>query len=89
MKKDSDNQSIVFIQMPTETKGVVDTEGAKITYIEIHDYEGVLIEKNNRISIIWHNDEYLFDISGYESKSEMIKVAESIKFLGKHSRNTW
>lgn len=81
MEKDSDNQPIVFIQMPTDTKGVVDTEDAKVTYIQINSYEGVLIEKDNGVSIIWYNDEYLFDLSGYESKSEMIKIAESVKFL--------
>lgn len=81
VEKNSDNQPIVFIQMPTQTKGVVDTEDAKVTYIQINSYEGVLIEKDNLVSIIWHNDEYLFDLSGYESKSEMIKIAESVKFL--------
>jgi hypothetical protein len=81
MDKNLNDEPIVFIQMPTESKGNVDTENAKVVNIQIHGYDGILIEKNNFISIIWHNDEYLFDLSGYESKVQMIKIAESVKFL--------
>lgn len=67
--------------MSTEAKGNVDTEDAKVVNIKIHNYDGILIEKNNLVSIIWHNNEYLFDLSGYERPDEMIKIAESVKFL--------
>lgn len=75
------SQPIVFMQMPTDSKGVVDTEDAKVTNIKIQDYDGIIIEKNKRVTIIWHNDEYLFDLSGYEDKSEMLKMAESVLLL--------
>jgi hypothetical protein len=78
---DMNDKPIVFMQMPVEANGIVDTEDAKVTNIKIHDNDGIMIEKGERIIVIWHNDEYLFDLSGYEDKSEILKVAESVLFL--------
>lgn len=78
---DMDNQTIVYMQMPVESRGVVDTEDAKVTNIKIHGSDGIVIEKDELVSVIWHNDDFLFDLSGYEAKSEILKIAESVLFL--------
>lgn len=36
-----------------ELKTNVDTEGAEVETIKIHRYDGLLVEKNNRIDVIW------------------------------------
>ena len=56
----------------------IDTENAAVQQIFIRDIEALLVEKQERVSIIWE-DEYLFYITGEADKSELIKIAESLK----------
>ena len=61
----------------------VDNEGASVTKISIHGFEGVLFEyldKPSYFSLAWQDASYMYMMNGeFSSKTELLKIAESIK----------
>ena len=75
---DGENQ-ITFTQANNGTDFQLDTEDAVAENIKINGNEGLLIIKEDRSMIFWHNDEKSFTITGNIKKEEIIKIAESIE----------
>lgn len=73
-------QLIVFQQHHGENINIgVDTENAVSERILINGQEGLLVEKNGRTTLIWHNNDFLYSLMSEIDKNELIKMAESIK----------
>lgn len=71
-------QTIRFTQyLSSDTDLRVDTEGATVQNISIHNSDALLSEKQGLVSIVW-KEEFLFSLIGEVDKTEMIKTAESI-----------
>jgi len=71
-------QIIEFIRyLDSNTDLRIDTEGAAVQNIWIHNSKALLAEKQGFVTIIW-TDEYLFSLIGEADKAEIIKMAESI-----------
>lgn len=72
-------QSIEFTQyLSSNTDLRIDTENATVQNILIHNSDTLIIEKQGLVSIVWKEDS-LFSLIGEADKSELIKMAESIK----------
>lgn len=58
----------------------VDTEGAKVEYVDINGNKALVSEEDNYIVITWKEDEYFFELSANEiDKDTVIKIAKSAK----------
>ncbi|MDQ7095889.1 DUF4367 domain-containing protein [Desulfosporosinus sp. PR] len=55
----------------------VDTEGATVQNISMHNNDALLAEKQGLVSIVW-KEKFLFSLIGEADKAEMIKMAESV-----------
>ncbi len=55
----------------------IDTEGAAVQNISIHNSKALLAEEQGLVTIVW-KEEYLFSLIGEADKAELIKMAESI-----------
>lgn len=72
-------QTIRFTRyLSSNTDVRIDTEGAVLQNISIHDREAILAEKQGLVSIVWE-DESLFSLIGEADRAELIKMAESVK----------
>lgn len=78
--ENQNGDSIVFSQVPNKDGINYDTEDAQVEKITISGgKEALMISKQERISIIWYNEEYIFTLKGSLSKEAMITIAESTK----------
>ncbi len=80
--ENNEGRKITFDQGPVETGDLqVDTESAEAENFTLtNGEEGLLVEKNGYITLVWHNNEALFFLSAQlEDRSEVFKIAESIK----------
>lgn len=68
----------IDINASTDTENAI-TEGIRINEM----YEAIYITNPNVNTLIWHNYEYSFSISGNITKEEFIKIAENIEILKK------
>lgn len=65
----------------------MDTENATISKVQINDYEAEYMEKENKNRLLWQEENVLYDLKieyinkdkYSDIKSELIKIAESIK----------
>ncbi|SHN78479.1 protein of unknown function [Desulfitobacterium chlororespirans DSM 11544] len=72
-------QTIRFTRyLNSNTDVRIDTEGAAVRNIMIHDKEAILAEKQGLASIVWEDDT-LFSLIREIERAELIKMAESIK----------
>ena len=79
--KDSKENELFFIQTLLSTKTRFDTEGAIVEDVIVSGLEGVYVEKDERKILLWHDDEMVFQIIGQITKQELLKMAESMKFV--------
>lgn len=78
--KNNVGQSIIYTQSIGGKRNIrIDTEDAATEKILINENEGLLAEKNGRITIVWHNNDACFSLISEADKNELIKMAESIK----------
>ena len=56
----------------------VDTEGITTEEITINGMNGIIYSKRGLTTIIVNDNSYVHMISGYESREEIIKIAESL-----------
>lgn len=59
--------------------GYLDTEDVEYEEVKINNMEGKLYKKQNKQAILFHNNEYIFHISGNLERKELLKVAKSVK----------
>lgn len=74
-------EKISFTQTPSNTKVQFDTENAVVKDITILGMNGMYIIKNNRKTLIWHDNEKMFYIIGIIEEEELFQMAESIKYV--------
>ncbi|WP_313343026.1 DUF4367 domain-containing protein [Sedimentibacter sp.] len=75
------NEKGQLIMVDQYTLGVsmaVDTEGITSEEITIKEKSGIIYTKNGLTTIIINDNNYVHMISGYESREEIIKIAESL-----------
>lgn len=72
------DQLIMVDQFTLSVSMAVDTEGITTEEITIKDKSGIIYSKNGLTSIIINDNKYVYMISGYESREEIIKIAESL-----------
>lgn len=75
------NQLIVFVQYKNENSSLrIDTEEAEVEKISINGFEGLLVEKEQLITILWHNEKSSFYLKSNIDKNLLIKMGESINY---------
>lgn len=73
---------IWFSQMEQGATLNIDTENAqKVEDISINDNKGILVLKDGLVTIVWHNEEYLFSLFSEIDEKELIKIANSVKLI--------
>lgn len=75
---DEKGQEIEFVQVPNGAGAQYDTEDADVKEIIINGYNGLLIQKNGLVTIVWHDSLYTYDIVGRIDAAELLKMAESV-----------
>lgn len=56
----------------------VDTEGITTEEITIKDMNGIIYSKRGLTTVIVNDNSYVYTVSGYESREEIIKIVESL-----------
>ena len=57
----------------------LDTEESDLRTVNINNMEGILISKDDRNILCWHNDKIFFSMTSYIEENEMIEIAKKIK----------
>lgn len=76
------NEKDEYIMVDQHTLSVsmsVDTEGITTEEITIKGKDGIIYTKNGLTTIIVNDNRYVYMVSGYAGREEMIKVAESLQ----------
>ena len=63
----------------------IDTENAIVENIQVNGYDGLYVEKNNRLQVVWGDTDQgnLIGILAIGiSKEEILHYAETMKFVG-------
>lgn len=71
-------QEIMVEQFTVSVSMAVDTEGITTEDITINEMNGIIYTKRGLTTIIINDNKYVHLVSGYESREELIKVAESL-----------
>ena len=69
----------VFSMDAINSKMGIDTENAAVKKTMINGEEALYSTNNNVNILVWHNEEFLYKLSGTIEEKEMIKIAENIK----------
>jgi len=78
--RNPDKSSINFVQkINYGTNYNVDTENTEYEKISVNSFEGIRYVKNGMNTVVFADNEYMYDISGKAPFEELIKIAESIK----------
>ncbi len=80
---DTTGKEIQFSQTPVNPEYQIDTEDAVATDVIINAENGILVEKEGLLTLIWTTDEKTFHIIGEMESDEIIKMAESLKYFSK------
>jgi hypothetical protein len=80
---DTTGKEIQFSQTPVNPEYQIDTEDAVATDVIINAENGILVEKEGLLTLIWTTDEKTFHIIGEMESDEIIKIAESLKYFSK------
>lgn len=75
----NDDKFILMIQSPNGSHYQVDTEQSENEQININGNKGLLIEKGERIIIIWHNEEYSFSFTSNITRTELVQFIKSLE----------
>lgn len=75
----NEKEDQIFVEQFTLSVSMaVDTEGITTEEITINEMSGIIYTKKGLTTIIVNDNNYVHLISGYESREELIKVAESL-----------
>lgn len=77
------NTSNIYYYEYNSLNGVaLDTETAPLVKpVSVNGHDGSLVQKDGKLSITWEMDSHLFLIYGNISREELIKIAESVKYI--------
>lgn len=82
---DVNDNSITFEQDIDSTTYSIDTENAKVEYLDINGKRAMYVEKEyeeigNTNKLLWKENDYFIEVEGIGvTKEELVKVAESVK----------
>lgn len=74
-----ENEEILFNQSPNGTDFQMDSEDASMEEVDIMGNKAIVLNKEGRTTIFWHNEEYSFYLLSTIGESELIKMAESLQ----------
>ena len=72
-------QLLVFTEYAQTSLINVDSEGAAISHEVVNGSEALILEKEDRIIVIWADSEKYFVIEGYADKDEALAMARSVR----------
>lgn len=74
------NEALSYHQTSNQVTSttMLDTEDADIYYIEMAGEDIMVVEKGNHMMYFWENESFSYLISGYVTREEIDKMAESI-----------
>ena len=81
--KNSEGKEIYFQELSENGSGNYDTTDAVLSYVELHNKQALLIEKNDVSTVFWEMDNRLFYVVTTISKDETIKIAESVEKISR------
>ncbi len=77
--KDGNSSSLIFEQSSDLNRDyMVDTENAEIETMKIQGWEATVISKDKITTILWDNNEIMFNVYGQISNEEIFMFCESI-----------
>ena len=79
--KRNDGTMLDFEELGPDTYGNVDTENAKIDYININGHTALIAEKGKWVTILWSVDNRGLLIGYTGGREEAIKIAESVRMI--------
>jgi hypothetical protein len=75
----NEKEQVIYVEQFTlGVSMAVDTEGITTEEITINGMNGIIYSKRGLTTIIVNDNSYVHMISGYESREEIIKIAESL-----------
>lgn len=74
-----DDEYVLMIQSSNGTHYQVDTESSNNKEIIINKYKGLLIEKDGKTIIIWHNEECSFNFTSNIISKELMQIVKSLE----------
>ena len=74
-----EGSEIQFSQSPYSDSFQVDTEEGKTEDIKIQGHQGLLVDKDGMLTLLWFDQDSTFFILGRIDKNDIIKMAESTK----------
>lgn len=66
---------------PINSSPSYDTEQSTMEELSINGYDAVYFSNKNGNILIWHDDNFLFDVTGNIKKKEMVKIAENMELV--------
>ena len=76
----SDGTDLIYTQnLNGGWQGTIDTENSDYEKIKINSFEGIYYINKGMDCLVFNDGIYTFHFSGYISKDEIIKIAESVK----------
>ena len=79
--KNATGGHIIFQQLGEDGGMNIDTEDAEVENIIIQGSEGLLVNKNELITLVWHNEDYLFLLMIYAAEIDndaALAIADSV-----------
>lgn len=73
------SEEIMFIQGSIDAGFQLDTEDGKAIEVDIKSLDGLIVEKDGAITIVWYNNKNSFYLKGKLEKSILLKMAESVE----------
>lgn len=79
---DKDTSNFYFAEHNSKNGMALNTETAPLVKpISVNGHDGSLVQKDDILSITWEMDNRLFLIYGNISQEELVKIAESVKYI--------
>ena len=78
---DKSGNEIRFSEMPYGRRKGVDTEDALISNATLNGIEVMVVEKNERTSIIWNADDRYFVVEVHEGREMALRIAASVSLI--------
>lgn len=79
--RDPSGNELIFIQGNLDSELQVDTENATTEDITINNAKAMLIEKNDRLTILWFTNDAILCTIGVLPRDEIIMFSENIVFV--------
>lgn len=80
--KNEQGRLITYTELTEGNKPALDTESAAVTKtVDINGHEGMLVEKNSLVTILWEMDGRIFMIRAQTDQDATMMIAEGVKYI--------